>query len=280
MKLRLGRTVRVALFASVLAASSLASIVFAQASSLPTLSLKVSGSSITASGAMQSGGVNVVTTSSAKKGGSTVLFLLKPGVTEAEVVAFLKSKQAKDPNASGKYGSIVFSVESVPGKTVEAQTTLVPGEYLALASPGNGPPKFLTRFTVKAASSPVSLPKPQATVRSIEFDFRGPTTLRDGELVRFVNEGYLVHMDLAFPVSSRSNANKVANALLTGHEKGLKKLISGAPVGFSGPVAHGAYQQETITAKPGWYVQVCFMETQEGVPHTRLGMERVIKITK
>jgi hypothetical protein len=25
---------------------------------------------------------------------------------------------------------------------------------------------------------------------------------------------------------------------------------------------------------------VCFMETQEGVPHTRLGMERMINISK
>jgi hypothetical protein len=40
------------------------------------------------------------------------------------------------------------------------------------------------------------------------------------------------------------------------------------------------YQQETIAAKPGWYVEVCFMETQDKQAHTRLGMERIIKITK
>ncbi len=39
-------------------------------------------------------------------------------------------------------------------------------------------------------------------------------------------------------------------------------------------------QEETITAKPGIYVQVCFMQTQDGRDHTRLGMERIIKITK
>ena len=48
----------------------------------------------------------------------------------------------------------------------------------------------------------------------------------------------------------------------------------------SGPLSTGAFQQETITAKPGWYVQVCFMPTQDGRPHTRLGMERIIKIVK
>jgi len=44
--------------------------------------------------------------------------------------------------------------------------------------------------------------------------------------------------------------------------------------------AHEAFQQETITAKPGIYVQVCFVDTQDGRSHSQLGMERIIKITK
>jgi hypothetical protein len=51
-------------------------------------------------------------------------------------------------------------------------------------------------------------------------------------------------------------------------------------VSFTGPLSSGALQQETITAKPGIYVEVCFMETQDGRAHTQLGMERIIKITK
>jgi hypothetical protein len=39
-------------------------------------------------------------------------------------------------------------------------------------------------------------------------------------------------------------------------------------------------QQGTITAKPGIYVQVCFMPTQDGRSHTMLGMERIIRIAK
>ena len=49
-------------------------------------------------------------------------------------------------------------------------------------------------FTVTRSSSPASLPAPQATVATIEFGFRGATTLRDGTLVRFKNNGYLIHM--------------------------------------------------------------------------------------
>ncbi len=270
------------IFSSLLvAASLLAATVSSAASTLPTLSLTVSPSSITASGAMQSGGVNVVTTASGKKEATAVLFLLKPGSSVAEVEAFMKSKKKNnDPNATSAFGSIVFDAEATPGHPSEVQTNLVPGNYVALGGEGEGSLKSHSTFTVTAAHSPASLPKPQATVRSIEFDFRGPTTLHDGELVRFENQGYLVHMDIAFPVKSKSAAQQVANALLTGKEKGLKKLVTGAPFSFAGPLSHGAYQQETITAKPGWYVQACFMETQEQVPHTRLGMERIFKITK
>ena len=45
-------------------------------------------------------------------------------------------------------------------------------------------------------------------------------------------------------------------------------------------MSHGAIQQERISAKPGWYVEACFMETQDGREHTRLGMVRVIRIVK
>lgn len=268
------------LITSTAAAGPVASASGAQTSALPKLSLTINASSITASGAVQSGGVNVLITNKGKKEAAAILFLLKSGVTEGEVNSFLKSKKSKDPNAASKYGSIVFDQEAAAGKSAEAQTTLAPGQYLALAAPGEGPPKFRTTFTVTAAQNPVSLPKPQATVRSIEFDFRGPTTLHSGELVRFENDGYLVHMDSAFPVKSKSAAKQAVNALRAGDQKELKGLVAGAPVSFAGPLSSGAYQQEKITAKPGWYVQVCFMETQEGVPHTRLGMERMINISK
>jgi hypothetical protein len=255
----------------------------AQASTLPTVTVTVSNSSIAVAGVPQSGAVNIAMSAAAgSKEPSPTLFLLKPGVTVAEVDAYLKSNQApKDPNSTSKYGSIVFDAEASPGKTIEAQTYLQPGTYVALNGAGENSAKWpTTSFTVTAAASPVSLPAPAATEQSIEFSFRGPSTLHDGELVRFENAGYLVHMDFAFPVKNVASAKKVVKALLTGKEKGLEKLIAGAPVSFAGPVSSGAYQQETITAKPGIYVQVCFMPTQDGRAHTMLGMERIIKITK
>ena len=254
------------------------SVSTAQAASPPTLSLTLTKSSITVSGSTQSGAVNVVSHASGLKEPSAVLFLMKPGITAAEIETALKGS-GSDLNKTAKYGSIVFDAE-VPPQGSEAQTELQPGQYLALLPAEGKGPSAHTIFTVAASKAPIALPAPQATIRSIEFGFRGPSTLHDGEIVRFENEGFLVHMDVAFPAKSRAAATKVLAALKSGREKGLEKFAAGAPFEFQGPASHEAFQQVTITAKPGWYVQACFMNTQDGRSHTLLGMERIIKITK
>ena len=186
-----------------------------------------------------------------------------------------------DTNVTSKYGSLVFDAEVGSGHSSEAQTYLQPGQYVALVPGGEGKgSKAHAVFTVTAAASPAALPTPQATIRSIEFGFRGPSTLHDGELVRFENEGFLVHMDIAAPVKNMKAAKQAVKDLLAGKEKAVEKLIVGPPAGFAGPLSHEAFQQETITAKPGIYVEVCFMDTQDGRSHSQLGMERIIKITK
>jgi len=251
----------------------------AAASTLPTLSLTATASSITVSGATQSGGVNVVSTATGLKEAGVLLFLLKPGAT-FEVVEAAIQKAHGDTNVTSKYGSIVFDAEVSSGQTNETQTYLQPGQYVAVV-PGEGKgSRAHANFTVTASAAPVALPAPEATIRSIEFGFQGPSTLHDGELVRFENEGFLVHMDVAAPVKNMKAAKQLVKDLLAGKEKAVGKLISGPPAGFAGPVSHEAFQQETITAKPGIYVEVCFMDTQDGRSHSQLGMERIIHIVK
>lgn len=266
--------------ASLLAALALAVPAAAQASTLPTLTLAVTKTSITVGGSTESGAVNIATTASGVKEAGAFLFYVKPGFTVAEVEAVIKAGAGKDPNRADKYGAIVVSTEALVGKTNEVQAYLQPGQYVALGAFGEGGPKVKEAFTVTAAASPAALPTPQATVRSIDFGFTGPTTLHDGELVRFENAGFLVHMDIAFPAKGKSAAKRLAKDLFTGQEKGIEKLVTGEPITFAGPLSSEAFQQETITAKPGWYVQACFMNTQNGIDHTRLGMERVFRIIK
>jgi hypothetical protein len=251
----------------------------AQAATLPTLSIAITSTSATVSGSLESGGVNIVSTDTGVKEAAVIVFQLKPGVSVAEAEAFSKEKKAKDPNNTSKLGSIVFDTEVNPGPASEAQTVLQPGQYIVLVGAGEGEAQLRAHFTVTAAKAPATLPTPQATIRSIEFGFRGPATLHDGELVRFENEGFLVHMDIAIQAKSEKDAKQLAKLLLAGKEKQAHKLAVGA-VTFAGPASTGAFQQETVTAKPGWYVQACFMDTQDGRSHTALGMERVIEITK
>ena len=149
----------------------------------------------------------------------------------------------------------MFDTEANPGQSSEAQTDLQPGQYIVLVAAGEGEGAAAHELSVAAAKSPVALPAPQATIRSIEFGFRGPSTLHDGELVRFENEGFLVHMDIAAPVKNMKAAKQAVKDLLAGKEKALGKLIAGPPVDVRRAGSHGAYQQETITAKPGIYVR-------------------------
>jgi hypothetical protein len=276
-----GRLLVVACTVALLAASVWA--VGAQAAALPNLSIAVTKTSATVTGApANAGAVNVVVSDTGLKEGTAILFRLNPGKTAAEAEKFIAEKRAeKDPNNTVELGSIVFDAEAESGKTNEAQTTLQPAQYLVLVGGSHGEPAVRDTFTVGAATpAAAALPAAQATERSIEFGFKGPTTLHDGEVVRFENEGFLVHMDIAFPVKNMKAAHTAVKDLLAGKEKGVEKLIAGPPVGFYGPMSHGAFMQETITAKPGIYVQACFMETQDGRDHTLLGMERIIKIVK
>jgi hypothetical protein len=254
----------------------------AQAATLPTVTATVTASTIAVSGALQSGAVNVASTATGGKEPSVVLVELKPGVSVNEIYAVLDSNTAsKDPNTVSKYGAIVFDNEAGKGTPTEAQTVLAAGQYVALNAEGEKSSKWpRTNFAVAASPAPVAIPAAQATEKTIDYGFRGPSVLHVGELVRFENEGYVVHMDFGFPASSKKAALKVLKGLATGREKGLEKLLAGPPVSFAGPLSSLAFQQEVITAKPGFYVQACFMPTQDGRPHTVLGMERVIKVVK
>ncbi len=250
------------------------------ASTLPSLTLSASSTAITITGTPTSGAVNVIASSTGKlKEPGIVLLRLLPGASEAETLTALANPKL-DPNSIGKFGSIVFDGEAPEGKGVEAQTSLQPGNYLAVVVGENGPVSVHQAFAVAASAAPAALPAPQAQEKTIDFGFKGPSTLKVGELVGWEDAGFLVHMNLGFPVRSRAAALKVIAGLKSGHEKALGKLVAGPPVQFQGPVSPGGYQQGVITARPGIYVQVCFMTTQDGRPHTRLGMERIIRITK
>jgi len=244
----------------------------ARAAALPVIKVAMNGKKITVSGALQSGGVNVVSTVTGEPAGAPTFIRLDRGVTVAQL---LKAVQG-DPNNVALIASIVFSPQANKG-TSSAQANLAPGRYVALDATSRTPP--LTTFTIAKASSPAKLPTPQARVSSIEFGFRGPGTLHNGELVRFANHGFLVHMIVAGRGANLAGAVKIAKLLKAGKDGAAQRLATGFTTFFN-ILTHGASQQQVIHVRPGYWVLACFMDTQDGREHTRLGMERVIHITK
>ncbi|MGO8886441.1 MAG: hypothetical protein ACLPUO_25325 [Streptosporangiaceae bacterium] len=246
----------------------------AHGSLLPKITITMNGKKISVSGALRSGGVEIISKVSREAQGNPTLIRLDPGVTLPQVL----KAAGGDPNNLALIASVVFSPQANRG-TSTAQAYLAPGSYVAADIGGHGGRPPLTTFVIHKSSSPAALPRPQATTASIEFGFRGPGTLRDGELVRFANHGFLVHMMVAAQARSAAGARRIARLLKAGRDNKAGHLAIGQYTFFN-LLTHGAYQQEVVRAHPGYWVLACFMNTQDGREHTQLGMERVIRIVK
>jgi hypothetical protein len=246
---------------------------------LPKITVALDGKSIAVGGALQSGAVDVESTVTHEASASIVFLRLNPGVTAEQGFAFLQTKASQDPNTIARVGTLALAVSPNRG-TSDVQTTLEPGDYVALDAAGSKPAKFpRTSFTVAAAPQPAALPAPKATVRAIEFAFKGPTTLRVGELVRFENAGFVVHMIAGIRAADAAGARQITRLLRAGKGNQVNRLARGF-AGFEDPVSPGVLVQEKVTAAPGIYVLACFMDTQDGREHTQLGMVRTIRVVK
>jgi hypothetical protein len=246
----------------------------ARTRALPTLTVALHGAAgVSVSGSMVSGAVSVRSTFSGKvprgsMGADFGLVRLRAGVTLAEA----SRAGNNDLNALTPYATIVVDAPA-PGTV---QTVLTPGTWVALNLTGQGQPA-VAQFTVTASPSPAALPGPTATETAVEFRFRGPTTLRNGTLIRAQNYGYLVHMIDLVGVRNLSDARALMALLQAGKDTQAQKLAT-AFVTLLGPASPGAMQQEVLTAKPGYYIEVCFMDTQDHREHTQLGMLRLVKV--
>ena len=251
----------------------------AQSTSLPQVTISMDGSSITVGGTLQSGAVDVVSTVTGEPTGDPILVRLNPGVTANDLYNFLGTRAAQDPNNVSPYGSIVFAATVKQG-TTHIQTPLKAADYVAFDGSKGDPSQWpTTQFTVDPASSPATLPAPDAKVKAIDFGFRGARTLHRGSLVRFQNHGFLVHMIIGLRARNLADAKKLVRALRHGNQKAERNLVVGF-ADFMDPVSHGAIQQERLRARGGYWVLACFMNTQDGRLHIKLGMEKLIHIVR
>jgi hypothetical protein len=275
----ISRAVAVAGVAAAMLAACVTAAGSSVTSTLPTLTLALNGHSVTVAGPLQSGAVNVVSTVSVKHSEPT-LIRLNPGMpfaAFAQAGAAIAAHQG-DLNYLDPYGAIVFDISANKG-TTSTQTALQPGNYIAVDLSSSSPNPPHAAFTISQAPHPAALPKADATISAIEFGFRGPRTLHDGELVRFENDGFLVHQIQGIGVKNAKSAKHLTALLLAGNDNEAQKVGITAPE-FAGPLSPGGAQQELINERPGVYLLVCIMRTQDGREQTQLGMERTIHIIR
>ncbi len=275
----IGRAVAILGTVASIAAVGITSVSSAASSGLPTITLTLNGRAVAVSGALQSGAVNVVSSVSVKHT-EPVLIRLNPGVpfsAFAQAAAAINAHHG-DLNYLDPYGSIVFDVSADKGTTT-AQTTLTPGNYLAVDISSSNPDPPHATFVISQAPHPAPLPKPGATISAIDFAFHGSSTLHDGELVRFQNGGFLIHQIQGIGVKNAKTARRLTALLRAANDKEAAKLGISAPE-FAGPLSAGGVQQELINERPGIYVLACILRTQDGREQTQLGMERTIRIVK
>jgi hypothetical protein len=256
----------------------------APATVLPVLTLKMNGKSIAVGGSLKSGAERIVSTvtdkAEAANGASPTLVRLNPGVSYAKfyaVLAAIDSTPNGDPNLLYGVAQIVYSTQANLG-TSSGIVDLKAGNYVALDLGTSGKPPTAT-FAITPAAHPVALPKPGATISSIEFGFTGATKISDGEIVRWGNAGFLIHMIIGVQAPSLAKAKQIAALLKAGKDNAAQALAVGF-FGWDGALSHGQSFETVISQKPGYWVLACFMDTQDGREHTTLGMERVIQILK
>lgn len=233
---------------------------------------------IVVGGTLVSGAVDVRSTTTGERTGSPTLVRLDKGVSYSQFVSEV-NLAGTDPNAVSPYGSIVFDA-SAPKGTSDVETELSPGTYVALDTARSRPPFPHTTFTVSQASAPATLPAAKGTETTIDFAFTGATVLRNGTIVRAVNRGWLVHETELFRVRNRLFGLDAIGFLALGDNQRARKLATGSLVSLQNPVSHGAVQQEVLHAQPGWYVEACFMQTEDGQQETEFGMERLVRVVK
>jgi hypothetical protein len=245
------------------------------ASTLPSLNIATAGvHGVSVSGSAVSGAVNVVSTHTGKGQGEAAIVRLNPGVTLQQAIAAVQS-HGGDPNALAGLGALIFDA----GAPSTTQVVLTPGDYAALNVTGMGPGGFAP-FTVTQSATPAALPPAKATQTAIEFGFKGPKVLHDGTMVRVRDGGYLVHMLIGFGVKNPAVGRQVMALLKAGKDGKAGKLSNHAFLNLAGPLSPGAAQQAVLNVKPGWYVEACFMDTQDHREHTQLGMLRLIRVVK
>jgi hypothetical protein len=208
-----------------------------------------------------------------------VLFAFAPDTTVEEFEKALP----KGPGAVLQLGSIEASASLAGRSDKRALTaTLKPGvTYAAVqATADNGSKWKHSLFTVGQETSTAVAPTPDATVRFVDYGFRGSKTLPRNGVVRFENDGKSPHFAVAFPLRKGADPKAAVRAMKKNQEKRFMRMAGGEPTEPQGLITGGAVNDvEVKFAKKGTYVLACFFsDGPRAKPHAARGMVRAVTV--
>ena len=276
----IGRAIAILGAIALLVGVAVTSVSSAASSGLPTLTLALNGRSVAVSGALQSGAVNVVSRVSVQHT-EPVLIRLNPGVpfsAFAQAGAAINAHHG-DLNYLAPYGSIVFDVSADKG-TTSAQTTLQPGNYLAvdLSSSNADPPH--TTFVI--GQCPATEVPPQAGRDNHRNRLRLPRPEHASRRrARAIPEQRLPRTpsprDRRQECKKRQTAHRPASCR---QRQGGPEARDQRPGVRRPPFTRRRPARTDHRARQASYVLASILPTQDGREQTQLGMERTIQIVK
>jgi hypothetical protein len=126
--------------------------------------------------------------------------------------------------------------------------------------------------TVKRSEHPATLPEPNATLKLVDYGFRGPRTVRYGRILRIVNAGSELHDAIPLKVPNGMTAQTIKRQLAQGLDEQVVSEVDtiGSLIDLVSP---GAVNQGPVRLARGTWVLACFAADHDGEPR-RTGAPR------
>lgn len=240
--------------------------------SVPTVAVSAGPSSITLtpSGSIAPGPTRFSITRTGRRDVDFTLVTLRAGVSPGELrTALTRNEEAALALVFIEADKSLSGPVTTGSVTVRLRANVT---YVAVTTSGR---RFgLTTFTTTGTPNGASRPAADATIRMVDYGFRGPGTLPRNGTIRVANRGSAFHFAIAFPLRPSASARQVGTALRSDDNKALDRLVAGPPTDVQGLISPGSTNDNPVRfARPGRVVMVCFFGE-----HYKLGMYRVFRV--
>ena len=259
------------LFATVAVLALCAAFATAQ-TSVPTVAVSAGPSSVTVtpSGSVAPGPTRFRVTRTGRRDVDFSLATLRAGISPAQLRATLARSQ------DAALGFVFIEADkSLSGPVTKGSVTVnlrANVTYVAVTTSGR---RFgLTTFRTTRTPNGATRPAADATIRMVDYGFKGPGTLPRNGTIRVANRGAAFHFAVAFPLRPDASARQVGAALRSDDNKAFDRLVAGPPTDVQGLISPGSTNDNPVRfARPGRVVMVCFFGE-----HYKLGMYRVFRV--